>query len=177
MKQLVKRAMSGDRDAFAALIELNTQSMYKVARGFLKNDEDIADAIGETILTCFEKLDTLKEARYFKTWMIRILINKCNSILKNNKRQCLLEEFPDIESNDSRIEYMEFVELLDKLDEKYRAIIILHYVEGFKISEISELLDINENTVKTRLVRGRKSLQKEYHGEVMMVKEAKLYAK
>ncbi len=177
MKQLVKRAMSGDRDAFATLIELNTQSMYKVARGFLRSDEDVADAIGETILTCFEKLDTLREARYFKTWMIRVLINKCNSILKDNKRQCLLEEFPDIESKDSNIEYMEFIELLDKLDEKYRAIIILYYVEGFKISEISELLDLNENTVKTRLVRGRKSLQKEYQGEVITVKEAKLYAK
>ena len=75
MENLVKKAKAGDSGAFAQLIRMNTQSMYKVAWAYLKNDEDVADAIQETILKCYEKLSTLKKDSYFKTWMIRILIN------------------------------------------------------------------------------------------------------
>ena len=78
MENLVKKAKAGDSGAFAQLIRMNTQSMYKVAWAYLKNDEDVADAIQETILKCYEKLSTLKKDSYFKTWMIRILINNCN---------------------------------------------------------------------------------------------------
>ena len=56
MENLVKKAKSGDSGAFAQLIRMNTQSMYKVAWAYLKNDEDVADAIQETILKCYEKL-------------------------------------------------------------------------------------------------------------------------
>ena len=86
MENLVKKAKSGDSGAFAQLIRMNTQSMYKVAWAYLKNDEDVADAIQETILKCYEKLSTLKKDSYFKTWMIRILINNCNEMLRHKGR-------------------------------------------------------------------------------------------
>ena len=70
MENLVKKAKAGDSGAFAQLIKMNTQSMYKIAWAYLKNDEDAADAIQETILKCYEKLSTLKNDSYFKTWMI-----------------------------------------------------------------------------------------------------------
>lgn len=60
MKHLVQRAIKGDADEFLELMEQNSLSMYKVARAILANDEDAADAIQDTILTCFEKLNTLK---------------------------------------------------------------------------------------------------------------------
>jgi len=60
MENLVKKAKAGDSGAFAQLIRMNTQSMYKVAWAYLKNDEDVADAIQETILKCYEKLSALK---------------------------------------------------------------------------------------------------------------------
>lgn len=85
MIQLVKRSISGDADAFLELMEKNSLAMYKVARGILDNDEDAADAIQDTILTCFEKIHTLKNPEYFKTWMIRILINECNKIHRHYK--------------------------------------------------------------------------------------------
>ena len=80
MIQLVKRSISGDADAFLELMEKNSLAMYKVARGILDNDEDAADAMQDTILTCFEKIHPLKNPEYFKTGMIRILINECNKI-------------------------------------------------------------------------------------------------
>lgn len=60
MEFLVKMAKKGDAESFILLIEQNKQDMYKVARGFLRNEEDVADAMSETVLTCYEKIGTLK---------------------------------------------------------------------------------------------------------------------
>ena len=73
--ELVKRAKSGDEEAFIRLMESQSDCMYKMAKTILKNEEDVADAMAETVLVCWEKLSTLKENRYVKTWMIRILMN------------------------------------------------------------------------------------------------------
>ena len=68
--ELVKRAKSGDEEAFIRLMESQSDCMYKMAKTILKNEEDVADAMAETVLVCWEKLSTLKENRYVKTWMI-----------------------------------------------------------------------------------------------------------
>ena len=91
MEFLVKKAQKGDAEAFITLIEENKQSMYKVARGFLNNDEDIADAISETVLDCYEKIHTLKQSAYFKTWMIRILINNCKDLIRKQRGDIPIE--------------------------------------------------------------------------------------
>lgn len=82
MEILVRKAMKGDADAFAELIRANMQSMYKTAWVYLGNEHDIADAMQEAVLACYEKIGTLKNTKYFRTWLIRILINKCNDILR-----------------------------------------------------------------------------------------------
>ena len=76
MDVLIRKAMKGDAEAFIQLIELCEQSMYRSAKAILANEEDIGDAIQETILAAYKNLSALKEPRYFKTWLIRILINK-----------------------------------------------------------------------------------------------------
>ena len=162
MIQLVKRSISGDADAFLELMEKNSLAMYKVARGILDNDEDAADAIQDTILTCFEKIHTLKNPEYFKTWMIRILINECNKIHRHYKNFSRAEELPEVPGQDMSIEEFEFKEMLGMLDESYRIILVLYYVEGFRIADIASILNMNENTVKTRLVRARVQLKQEY---------------
>lgn len=85
MKYLVKRAQRGDKEAFVELMELYKQDLYKVAKSYLRCDEDAADAIQDTILSCYEHLKGLREIGYFKTWMIRILINKCKDILDKSQ--------------------------------------------------------------------------------------------
>ena len=84
MQTLVGKAAQGDVGAFLELMDRNSLAMYKVARAILNNDEDAADAIQDTVLSCFEKLHTLEKPEYFKTWMTRILINKCNGILRHH---------------------------------------------------------------------------------------------
>lgn len=160
--QLVKRSIAGDADAFLELMEKNSLAMYKVARGILDNDEDAADAMQDTILTCFEKIHTLKNPEYFKTWMIRILINECNKIHRHYKNFSRAEELPEVPGQDMSIAEFEFKEMLGMLDESYRIILVLYYVEGFRIADIASILNMNENTVKTRLARARIQLKQEY---------------
>ena len=165
MQELVEKAVRGDADAFLELMEMNSLSMYKTARGILKNDNDVSDAIQDTILTSFEKIHKLKNPQYFKTLLIRILINECNQILRHYKKVNTIEQVPETPRQDKTLAEFEFKEMLEQVDEKYRVILVLYYEQGFKISEIAELLELNENTVKTRLARAREQIRSAYFQE------------
>ncbi len=162
MDKLVRKAKQGDPDAFTELMQSQMQNMYKTARSILYNDEDAADAISETILACWEKMWQLKEESYFRTWMTRILINKCKDMLRKQRNLSLVEEIPDIPSYDVKYANAEWKEALDSLSEKYRLVLMLYYVEGFKTGEISQILSMPESTVRSRLARGRQQLAKEF---------------
>ena len=164
MEELVRKAKRGDSSAFAELVRLCRQSMYRVAWTYLGNDEDAADAISETVLVCYEKIETLKKDAYFKTWMIRILINQCKDILKHRSRIQSKAEMQESAFEDSGYIDCEWKEVLSCLDEKYRIILLLYYTREMDTREIAELLDISRNTVITRLARGRKLLKRELEG-------------
>lgn len=76
-------AKKGEKQAFARLIEDNKVSMYRVALGILGAKQDVEDAIQNSIIKAYEGIIYLKRNEYFKTWLIRILINECNRILKS----------------------------------------------------------------------------------------------
>lgn len=169
MDKLIKRAKKRDADAFTELMQSHMQAMYKTARAMLRNDEDAADAISETILVCWEKLEQLRKPEFFKTWMTRILINECNDILRQRKRSHPLETVEetaeaavsgsaDAYDTVSDYETVEWLETLKGLDEKYRLVIVLYYVNQFSTTEIASLLHMPVSTVRTRLSRGREQM-------------------
>ena len=164
MKYLVKKAQKKDDQAFVELMERCKSGMYKVARSYLKDDADIADAIQETVINCYEHIGRLKNADYFKTWLTRILINNCKDILAAGKRVYPLEQIEEQENTCMEMQNYEFQELMNSLDEKYRIILLLYYTREMDTREIAELLDISRNTVITRLARGRKLLKRELEG-------------
>ncbi len=160
LKYLVRKAQQGDAGAFIELMDNSRQSMYKIARSFFSNEEDIADAIKDTIEACYRSLPDLKQTGYFRTWMIRILINKCKDIMKKNKREYPVEIFPEQGEVCKDLKNCEFEDLMSSLDEKYRTVLLLYYGEGFRIAEIALLLDMEESTVKSRLSRGREKFRR-----------------
>ncbi|MBP3458250.1 MAG: RNA polymerase sigma factor [Lachnospiraceae bacterium] len=157
---LVKKAKRHDSDAFTELMQLYMKDMYRTAIAILMNDDDAADAIQDTILICWEKLWTLREIKLFKTWMTRILINKCYDIRKRYENIVEIEVYEEPAVND---EYnLELKEALSALDEKYRIPMTLFYGQGYKCDEIAEILHIPKSTVQTRLARGRERLARYY---------------
>ena len=103
--------------------------------------------------------------QFFKTWITRILINQCNRILKRRGNIVPIHEHPELEYTAPDTSGRAFIELLNKLEEQYRIVLYLFYVEEFSIKEISSILEMNENTVKTRLSRGRGNFRKLYMRE------------
>ena len=159
-KFLVNKAQRQDKDAFTELMQRYMKDMYRTAIAILLKEEDAADAIQDTILTCWEKLDTLKKPEYFKTWMTRILINHCYDILRSNS---VYQNMEDYEEPSKQDEYnVELKEAYASVEERYRLPMELYYSQGFKIREIAEILSLPQNTVKTRLARGRKQLEEYY---------------
>ena len=165
MTGLVRKAQAGDKEAFVDLIENNKQGLYKIAIAMLHSDADAADAIQETVLRSYENLQSLKKPKFFKTWLTRILINQCNRVLSRRRNIVPIHEHPELEYTVEDTSGREFMELLNKLEEQYRITLYLFYVEEFSIKEIGAILDLNENTVKTRLSRGRRNFKKLYMKE------------
>ena len=162
MDLLIRKARKHDKEAFCQLMEQQGQSLYKIAKAILKNDEDAADAMQETVLMCWEKIDTLKKDKYFQTWLTRILINNCNAICRQRARSAPEENAPEAWTQEDGYANAEWEEFLNCLDEKFRTVIILYYVQGFKTKEIAEILQVNENTVRGRLASARKKLEAQY---------------
>ena len=161
LERLVHKAKGKDPDAFTILMNAYMQHLYKTARAILMNDEDSADAIQETIITCWEKLGTLKENQYFKTWVTKILINECYSLIRGRKGVIYVDEIPEI-PDDREESDLVWKEALAVLSEDYRLVVVLYYVQGFQTKEIARLLGISDEAVRTRLSRAREQLRKYY---------------
>ena len=166
IEHLIRKAKRGDSDAFCRLMDMQMQSMYKVARSYMRNDEDAADAIQDTILSCYENLQSLKNNRYFKTWLTRILINKCKDSLHRKRLIVYTDSLPETPVYQEDYESAEWNQVLAPLDEKYRIVLLLYYLEGFTTRDISEILNVKESTIKTRLQRGRDKIAQTYQYKV-----------
>ena len=132
--------------------------VYRVALTMLKNKDDAEDIFQEVFMKiCTENMSFMNE-EHEKAWLIRVTKNKCLDFLKrscNKNREELDENLVKEESNNNQY----VVEEVMKLPEKYRIIIYLFYFEGYKITEISQILEINESTIKSQLVKARDLLK------------------
>ncbi len=165
IKELVYKAKRGDKEAFTSLILKLEDDLYKIARARLNSEEEILDAVQETMISAYKSVHKIRNEDYFKTWIIKILINKCNDIYKNRK----IISMPlnnDIESNTIFDENLTFEFIINQLNYDERIAIILHYLEGYTTKEISKILKTNENTIKSRIFRAKEKIKMQYKGGV-----------
>ncbi len=154
-----------DREQFTAAVLAAEPTLYRVAKTMLRSEHDCADAAQQAILRAWERLDTLHSARYFKTWLVRILINECRTILRRQQRlapydEAAAEAIPASAADD----HSDLYAAIAALDEKLRLPVVLYYLEGFKIREIAAMLGVPDGTVKTRLRNAREQLRKDLKG-------------
>lgn len=143
------------------------EELYKIAKARLKRDEDVFDAIQETMIVTFKNIKKLKEPSRFKSWLIKILISKSNDIYrKENKRNVIsLEEIQNYNKSDcldiqTTEDTLDFSFMCKQLKYEERIIIMLFYMEKFTDKEIGEILNLNTNTVKTKRTRTIKEIKK-----------------
>jgi len=168
--ELVRKSKKGDMDAFSKLIKMYEKDMYRVAIAMVKNNEDALDCIQNAILKAYKSIGKLKKEEYFKTWLIRIVINNCkDTITKERKYTPLLQVNKEV-CYEENLEYVEIQEAIDSLDMDLKKLIILYYYEDMTIKDISQSLDISEGTIKSRLSRAKtklKSILNEVYSEVL----------
>lgn len=162
---LVQEAKLGNDEAFNELIQQNKLKMYKVAKSILKDEDDVCDAIQNALLSAYQNLSKLENNQYFSTWIVRILINKCYDIAKDNQKRYSnvidIDEYntdEGVKTYDSYDSDSLVANVLDKIDEDLRTITVLYYYNDYSVTEISKMLDIPEGTVKSRLARARSKI-------------------
>lgn len=124
------------------------------------------DCIQETTISAYRNLKKLKDNRFFKTWVIRILINKCNKIYKQRYRKCVSYDEKEMENylvSDSDLDdNVSFDFLIRNLKQDEKNILTLYYCSNFTTKEISKLLKMKESTVRSKIMRAKEKLRKIY---------------
>lgn len=158
--------------SFTELLEENKLKFYKTAKIILKNDDDIYDALQNALLSMHQNYDTLRDKSLFSTWGTRIVINKCYDFLRKQKNNVVALD----EAVENNVEISSFDEYdVDKygikqtmneyLSEEQKLVIILFYYDNYSLKEISNILDIPEGTVKSRLSKARYILKEKLEKE------------
>ena len=146
-------------EIFENLVVLQKNKLYKTGMSILKNDDDTCDAIQETLISAYKNFNKLENIEYFNTWITRILINKCYDIIRKNKKVSYLNKEMEIDANTSYYDIYKsesIVEkVLDSIDPDLKLVSVLYYYDEYSVKEISELLNIPEGTIKSRLSRAR----------------------
>lgn len=163
IEELVIQAKNGSDESYSKLILLIKEDLYRIARLRLNNNEENAqDAVQNTIFNAYVNINKLRNNRYFKTWITRILINECNSIYRNSKKdEQLLEKYSNntVEYTEETLNFDNIIEILDDRKEK---IFDLFYKQEFTVKEISKILNMSENTIKSELNRGRNKIRESF---------------
>jgi len=160
IEEQVKLAIRGDEKAFEYLMNINKEGLYRTAFAYVKNEQDALDILQETVCKAYTSIDKLKEPKYFKTWLTRILINNAiNFIEKAKKVVYITDVMPNCYENNIVDEKLDILSSIEKLEEKYKRIIVLKYFQDLTITEISEVLDCPPGTVKTYLNKALNKLR------------------
>jgi RNA polymerase sigma-70 factor (ECF subfamily) len=169
-EDLVRRYLSGDRGAFAALVERHERRVYNLALRMTGREEDARDATQDAFLTALRKLSSFRGEAAFTTWMHRVTANACYDVLRKRQRHPLLEspreDLPTLEpppapdhADDSSLS-LDVRRALLEVPEDFRVAMIMHDVQDLPQDQIAEILGIPVGTVKSRLHRGRVALAK-----------------
>ncbi len=174
---LIDRLTTGDRAAFAELVEKTSNKVYGLALRMLNNEQDAEDVLQETYIKAYRALPEFERRSSITTWLYRIAANEALMVIRKRKP---MAQSVEIDDDDEEVESLPEIvdwrnlpenELLstetrkvlqdeiDRLSEPLRMVFVLRDVEGFSGKETAEILGIQENAVKTRLVRARLKLR------------------
>ncbi|MEH7343519.1 sigma-70 family RNA polymerase sigma factor [Bacillus sp. JJ1532] len=156
---LIKKAKKGDDGAFYELMQIHKIRLLKIAFSYLRNEEDALEALQEVTFRAYRSIHKVKEAEYFSTWLIRIMLNYCHDQARKKKRIADTGLLENLAETVDHSQTLEIQEALLKIDSRSREVIILKYYHDLRIKDIAEILESPESTIKTWLYKGLKALR------------------
>jgi len=175
-KLLLRHAQGGDREAFRAIMQKHNQRLFRVARAVVNNDDEAEDILQDAYLKAFAAIAAFRGESGLNTWLTAITLNEARGRLRRRRPGESLEvmeangdriipfpgmaEITDPEAEAVRSEARRLLErAIDGLTDEFRIVFMLRDVEGLSVEETAAQLDINPQTVRTRLFRARQSLR------------------
>ena len=154
-----------ENQEFETAYGLYADMLYRLSLSYMKNKEDAEDVVQEVFTKYFCGLHLPMNAEQEKAWFLRVTINQCHDTLrkKGYRMHASLDEVAETAKEESDTGYLQ--EALQKISEKYRGVVILHYLEGYSVEEIAKILHLSTSAVKMRLKRGREFLKEELEKE------------
>ncbi len=146
-----------DEQTFTNAVRQYQKLLFHIAYAMLHSEQDCADAVQQALMSAWRSRGKLRNRQAMKAWFTRILINECNALLRKRKRMRLTELRDDLPAP-PQADNIRLHNALEELPTTLRLPVVLSYLEGFTIAEISQALHIPEGTVKSRMSQGRKRL-------------------
>lgn len=172
---LIGQARDGDERAFRELVERYQGAIFNLAYRMLGDSQEAEDAAQEVFVRVYRRLARYDNSRKFSTWILAIATNFCIDLLRKRRLRLVpLEQIvPWARTREASPESQtlereardEMQVYLKRLNEKYRAVLILRYWQDLSCAEIGEVLRLPEGTVKTQLHRARKALERLMAGQ------------
>lgn len=158
--------MQTKREKLETYVTENINKIYRLAFSYVKNEHDAEDVVNESVRRALDGIEQLRNDEFLGTWFFRIVINTSNTYLKSKSKLIYLDEIvEDSLTAEDKYQDTDLYDAIMKLDSKYRIVIILKFYEDMTIERISEILDENISTVKTRLYKALKKLRLEIDKE------------
>jgi RNA polymerase sigma-70 factor (ECF subfamily) len=164
-RDLVERAMAGDRDAFAELQRASIDRLYTIARLILGDSDRAQDATQEALIAAWRALKGLRDPDKFDPWLRRLLVNACYHEARQQRRRASVEgQVRPIDTGTAdpactAADRDELDRALDRLEPEQRALIVLHYYLGLPMHETGLILGLPVGTVKSRLNRTKQQMR------------------
>lgn len=163
MTQKIKKT----EEEIKELIDKYSSLIFRISYCILCNVYDAEDAVQETFLKYITKAPEFNDEEHRKAWLIRVSANiSKNMLMFRVKRETVNIE--DVENIGISQNDYETFELIMSLPAKYKVVMTLYYVEGYKSKEIAEIIDISEEAVRKRLQKGRELLKTEFEKEQLL---------
>ncbi|MBQ8508359.1 MAG: RNA polymerase sigma factor [Clostridia bacterium] len=141
-----------------AVVETYGNMLFRVSLTLLANRYDAEDAVQETFYRYVAKAQTFNDDEHRKAWLIRVCINICKDMLRRRVRDVhlSLDDLTDYGISDSAIDVFDEIMSLPVI---YREVVLMHYMEDYKVDEIAKILQITPSAVKKRLQYARERLR------------------
>ena len=158
-RALVERAQAGDHDAFAALVEMLLAKLDTAARLILRDPQLAQDAVQDGLIRAWRDLRSLRDTDRFEAWLYRLTVNACLDQARRRRRRPIEVEITVVEGstapdpNTSLADRELVSQVLRRLDDRDRAVIVLHYYVGLPLTDVAVALGAPIGTVKSRLHR------------------------
>ena len=176
---LRRRVLAGDASAFETIVRRYNQRLYRFARSMLGDDQDARDVLQDAYVRAYLALDSFKGPDGFASWLHVIVRNQALELLRRQQREIAteagtVERLMNDSGSTEQADPQRMLEgervakaleaALDRLPDAFRMVFVLRVVDGMSVRETSQVLDLNEKTVKTRLFRAKRMLREQFRG-------------